>query len=151
MRLVKTVAELRGLTAKFRRDGKTVGFVPTMGFLHIGHLTLVARAKAENDVTVVSIFVNPLQFGANEDLARYPRDLARDSALLEEAGVDILFAPEVTEMYPRPMQTVVDVPPGSLVDDGPVTSTVRSQLPWRRHEARRTPVSTQWLQAQRPQ
>ncbi|KVK55458.1 pantoate--beta-alanine ligase [Agrobacterium deltaense] len=110
MRLVKTVAELRGLTATFRRDGKTVGFVPTMGFLHIGHLTLVAKAKAENDVTVVSIFVNPLQFGANEDLARYPRDLARDSALLEEAGVDILFAPEVTEMYPRPMQTVVDVP-----------------------------------------
>ncbi|MBG0511818.1 pantoate--beta-alanine ligase [Agrobacterium sp. MOPV5] len=110
MQLVKTVAELRGLTTTFRRDGKTVGFVPTMGFLHIGHLTLVARAKAENDVTVVSIFVNPLQFGANEDLARYPRDLARDSALLEEAGVDIVFAPEVTEMYPRPMQTVVDVP-----------------------------------------
>ncbi len=110
MRLVKTVAELRDATAAFRRDGKTVGFVPTMGFLHIGHLTLVERAKADNDVTVVSIFVNPLQFAANEDLARYPRDLARDSALLEEAGVDILFAPAVTEMYPRPMLTVVDVP-----------------------------------------
>lgn len=110
MRLVKTVAELRDATAAFRRDGKTVGFVPTMGFLHIGHLTLVERAKADNDVTVVSIFVNPLQFAANEDLARYPRDLARDSALLEEAGVDILFAPTVTEMYPRPMLTVVDVP-----------------------------------------
>ncbi|PYG58981.1 pantoate--beta-alanine ligase [Rhizobium sp. UGM030330-04] len=110
MRLVKTVAELRGAIAAFRREGKTVGFVPTMGFLHIGHLTLVAQAKAENDVTVVSIFVNPLQFGANEDLARYPRDLARDSTLLEEAGVDILFAPEVAEMYPRPMSTVVDVP-----------------------------------------
>lgn len=110
MRLVKTVAELRDAISAFRREGKSVGFVPTMGFLHIGHLTLVAKAKAENDVTVVSIFVNPLQFGANEDLARYPRDLARDSALLEEAGVDILFAPEVTEMYPRPMSTVVDVP-----------------------------------------
>jgi len=110
MRLVKTVAELRDAIAVFRSAGKTVGFVPTMGFLHIGHLTLVSRAKAENDVTVVSIFVNPLQFGANEDLARYPRDLARDSALLEEAGVDILFAPEVSEMYPRPMSTVVDVP-----------------------------------------
>ncbi|MCR6725831.1 pantoate--beta-alanine ligase [Agrobacterium fabrum] len=110
MRLVKTVAELRDAIAAFRRAGKTIGFVPTMGFLHIGHLTLVARAKAENDATVVSIFVNPLQFGANEDLARYPRDLARDSALLQEAGVDILFAPDVTEMYPRPMQTVVDVP-----------------------------------------
>ncbi|KDR91110.1 pantoate--beta-alanine ligase, partial [Agrobacterium tumefaciens] len=110
MQLVKTVAELRDATAAFRRAGKTIGFVPTMGFLHIGHLTLVAQSKAENDVTVVSIFVNPLQFGANEDLARYPRDLARDSALLEEAGIDILFAPEVSEMYPRPMQTVVDVP-----------------------------------------
>lgn len=110
MQLVKTVAELRDATAAFRRAGKTIGFVPTMGFLHIGHLTLVAQAKAENGVTVVSIFVNPLQFGANEDLARYPRDLARDSALLEEADVDILFAPEVSEMYPRPMQTVVDVP-----------------------------------------
>lgn len=110
MQLVKTVAELRDATAAFRRAGKTIGFVPTMGFLHIGHLTLVAQAKAENGVTVVSIFVNPLQFGANEDLARYPRDLARDSALLEEADVDILFAPDVSEMYPRPMQTVVDVP-----------------------------------------
>ena len=72
MQLVKTVAELRDATATFRRAGKTIGFVPTMGFLHIGHLTLVAQSKAENDVTVVSIFVNPLQFGANEDLARYP-------------------------------------------------------------------------------
>lgn len=81
-----------------------------MGFLHIGHMTLVAHAQAENDATVVSIFVNPLQFGANEDLARYPRDLDRDSSMLEAAGVDILFAPDVSEMYPRPMQTVVDVP-----------------------------------------
>ncbi|MDS7594665.1 pantoate--beta-alanine ligase [Agrobacterium tumefaciens] len=110
MRLVKTVAELREHIAAFRRDGKRVGFVPTMGFLHIGHMTLVANARAENDVTVVSIFVNPLQFGANEDLARYPRDLDRDSAMLQAAGVDILFAPDTSEMYPRPMLTVVDVP-----------------------------------------
>jgi pantoate--beta-alanine ligase len=81
-----------------------------MGFLHIGHMELVSRAQAENDVTMVSIFVNPLQFGANEDLARYPRDLERDSKLLENAGVDFLFAPEVTDMYPRPMLTIVDVP-----------------------------------------
>ncbi|WP_296072959.1 pantoate--beta-alanine ligase [uncultured Agrobacterium sp.] len=110
MQLVTTVAELRDATAALRRVGKTIGFVPTMGFLHIGHLTLVAKAKAENDATVTSIFVNPLQFGANEDLGRYPRNLERDRELLERAGVDILFAPDVSEMYPRPMATVVDVP-----------------------------------------
>ncbi|OWW04813.1 pantoate--beta-alanine ligase [Rhizobium sp. R72] len=110
MRIVSTMAELRAQLGANRRDGKTIGFVPTMGFLHVGHLELVSRARAENDVCVVSIFVNPLQFGANEDLSKYPRDLARDSAMLGAAGVDILFAPEVGEMYPRPMLTVVDVP-----------------------------------------
>lgn len=110
MHIIKTIAELREAVAGLRRQGKNIGFVPTMGYLHVGHLTLVSRARAENEATVVSIFVNPLQFGPNEDLARYPRDLARDSALLTEAGVDILFAPEVEDMYPRPMQTVVDVP-----------------------------------------
>jgi pantoate--beta-alanine ligase len=93
-----------------RRGGKRIGLVPTMGYLHEGHMTLVARAKAENDVVVTSIFVNPLQFGAGEDLTKYPRDLARDSAMLEAAGVDFIFAPGVTDMYPRPMETVVDVP-----------------------------------------
>jgi pantoate--beta-alanine ligase len=93
-----------------RRDGKRIGLVPTMGYLHEGHMTLVARAKAENDVVAASIFVNPLQFGANEDLAKYPRDLARDSAMLEAAGVDFIFAPGVADMYPHPMETVVDVP-----------------------------------------
>ncbi len=110
METVTTIADLRERLAAHRRAGRSIGFVPTMGYLHQGHLTLVNRAKAENAVTVVSIFVNPLQFGANEDLAKYPRDLERDSALLEEAGVDFLFAPGVTDMYPHPMQTVVDVP-----------------------------------------
>jgi len=110
MRVVRTIAELRDRLSASRRDGKAIGFVPTMGFLHIGHMELVARARSENEVSVVSIFVNPLQFGANEDLGKYPRDLARDSAMLEAAGVDILFAPEVSEMYPRPMLTLVDVP-----------------------------------------
>lgn len=110
MRIIKSMADLRDHLATFRRDGRTIGLVPTMGFLHIGHMELVSRAKAQNDVTVVSIFVNPLQFGANEDLARYPRDLERDAALLKGAGVDVLFAPDVGDMYPRPMLTVVDVP-----------------------------------------
>ncbi len=110
MQTVKTIADLRAGLATARAGGKRIGFVPTMGYLHKGHLELVARARAENEISVVSIFVNPLQFGANEDLAAYPRDLARDSQLLEEAGVDFLFAPEVADMYPRPMETVVDVP-----------------------------------------
>ncbi|MBB4166399.1 pantoate--beta-alanine ligase [Rhizobium sp. BK538] len=110
MRVVRTIAELRDRLSASRRDGKAIGFVPTMGFLHIGHMELVARARSQNEVSVVSIFVNPLQFGANEDLGKYPRDLARDSAMLEAAGVDILFAPEESEMYPRPMLTLVDVP-----------------------------------------
>ncbi|EJL49735.1 pantoate--beta-alanine ligase [Rhizobium sp. CF122] len=117
MRVVRTIAELRDRLSASRRDGKAIGFVPTMGFLHIGHMELVARARSENEVSVVSIFVNPLQFGANEDLGKYPRDLARDSAMLEAAGVDILFAPEVSEMYPRPMLTLVDVPAlGNLLE-----------------------------------
>lgn len=110
MQTITTISAMREHLRPFRRDGKRIGLVPTMGYLHEGHMTLVARARAENDVVATSIFVNPLQFGANEDLAKYPRDLARDSAMLEAAGVDFLFAPGVADMYPRPMETVVDVP-----------------------------------------
>ncbi|MGC0052288.1 pantoate--beta-alanine ligase [Brucella pituitosa] len=110
MQIIHTIEDLRQALGAARKSGKTIGLVPTMGYLHKGHLELVRRSRAENDVTVVSIFVNPLQFGANEDLDKYPRDLERDANLLRHANVDFLFTPAVSDMYPRPMQTVVDVP-----------------------------------------
>jgi len=110
LKTITTITELRAALAEYRRAGKTVGLVPTMGYLHVGHMELVRRARGQNDVVVASIFVNPLQFGPNEDLSKYPRDLARDQAMLEEGGVDFLFSPGVSDMYPRPMETVVDVP-----------------------------------------
>ena len=110
MQTFTTIADLRAALAPHRLDGRTIGLVPTMGYLHVGHMALARRALAENDIVVATIFVNPLQFGANEDLARYPRDLARDQTMLEAEGVHYLFAPGIADMYPRPMETVVDVP-----------------------------------------
>ncbi|MDB5526438.1 MAG: pantoate--beta-alanine ligase [Rhizobium sp.] len=110
MLIVSTIAAMREHLRILQRAGKSIGLVPTLGYLHEGHMALVARARAENDVVVTSIFVNPLQFGANEDLAKYPRDMPRDSAMLEAGGVDFVFAPGVPDMYPRPMEAVVDVP-----------------------------------------
>ncbi|HLW17117.1 MAG TPA: pantoate--beta-alanine ligase [Actinomycetota bacterium] len=101
MRLLTRIADVQRALDKEREAGRRVGFVPTMGFLHAGHGSLMHRARAENDIVVVSIFVNPLQFGANEDLAAYPRDLDSDLSLCESEGVDIVFNPDVTEMYPE--------------------------------------------------
>lgn len=103
MKIIKTIRELRTELALQKEAGKTVGFVPTMGYLHEGHLTLIKNARQENDLVVLSIFVNPIQFGPKEDLAAYPRDFERDCALAECEQVDLLFYPSVKEMYPNPL------------------------------------------------
>lgn len=100
MTTIVGIAALRARLDAERASGRTVGFVPTMGYLHAGHASLMARARGETDVVIVSIFVNPLQFAPSEDLAAYPRDLAADTALAEAEGVDVLFVPTETEMYP---------------------------------------------------
>lgn len=109
MKVVTTKSELRTSLQSFRTTEKTIGFIPTMGFLHEGHLSLVKQAKQDCDIVVMSIFVNPLQFGPNEDLDRYPRDFQRDCELAKEAGVDYLFHPDVKEMYPSQPLTFVRV------------------------------------------
>lgn len=114
MRLITTVAELRQTRAEWRRRG-CVGLIPTMGYLHAGHLSHAHAARAENDIVVASVFVNPTQFGPNEDLARYPRDLPRDTALLASANVDAIFAPAPEEMYPPGFATWVE-PSGPLTE-----------------------------------
>jgi pantoate--beta-alanine ligase len=110
MDVITNIAVLRTKLAPHARAGRRIGLVPTMGYLHAGHMELVRRAREENDIVVTSIFVNPLQFGAGEDLAKYPRDLPRDSEMLRAAKVDYVFAPGPADMYPRPMEAIVDVP-----------------------------------------
>ncbi|MGG1399476.1 pantoate--beta-alanine ligase [Bacillus salipaludis] len=101
MRVIPAVKEMQAEVLNQKAQGKSIGFVPTMGFLHEGHLSLIKKAREENDLVVLSIFVNPLQFGPNEDFATYPRDFERDLALAESEGVDFLFYPSVEEMYPN--------------------------------------------------
>ncbi|MBI2710835.1 MAG: pantoate--beta-alanine ligase [Actinobacteria bacterium] len=109
MRTVRVIAEARAEIDRARSAGAGVGLVPTMGFLHAGHVSLMERAASEADFVVATIFVNPLQFGPAEDLAAYPRDLETDTARCEGAGVDLLLVPGVEEMYPGPMRTAVTV------------------------------------------
>jgi pantoate--beta-alanine ligase len=109
---VRTITDIRQMQQwadDTRAHGRRIGLVPTMGYLHAGHLSLVALARQHSDVAVASIFVNPMQFGPNEDLDRYPRDIRRDGRLLTEAGADILFLPDPAAMYPEAFQTTVKV------------------------------------------
>ena len=109
MKIVGTVKEVREQVKEWKKQGLTVGFVPTMGYLHEGHKSLMDAARKGNDKVVVSIFVNPMQFGPTEDLATYPRDLDHDAALCESAGVDLIFHPEAEEMYEKDFCSFVDM------------------------------------------
>ena len=118
MELIHAIKELREAMQQAVAAGKTVGLVPTMGALHAGHASLVARSVRENDVTVVSVFVNPTQFNDKEDLARYPRTLEADCALLESLGATVVFAPSVEEIYPEPDTRVFSFAPLDTVMEG---------------------------------
>lgn len=109
MKIVSTIAELKAALKATRKQKRSVGFVPTMGALHEGHVALLAQAVAENDVTVLSIFVNPTQFAPNEDYSRYPRTFDEDCLRAQQAGVDIVFAPAPEEIYPAGWSTYIDV------------------------------------------
>lgn len=118
MKIIEKVNELRQAVAACRREEKSIGLVPTMGALHGGHRSLVERARRENDVVIVSVFLNPTQFNNKEDLRTYPRTAEADAAMLEECGVDIAFMPTVEEIYPEPDTRVFDLGPVSQVMEG---------------------------------
>lgn len=109
MKVVSTIEDVRAQVKAWKKEGCTIGYVPTMGYLHEGHASLMERARKENDKVVVSIFVNPMQFGPTEDLASYPRDLEKDSILCEKMGVDLIFHPEPEEMYHEGFSSFVDM------------------------------------------
>lgn len=109
MKVIKTIQEMKDLSSKARKAGNLIAFVPTMGYFHEGHLSLMREGRRRGDLLVVSLFVNPTQFGPNEDFQHYPRDFERDRKMAEEVGVDVLFAPEIEEMYPPDHQTLVRV------------------------------------------
>ena len=118
MKVVKTVADLRAQIAAFKSANKSIGLVPTMGALHQGHASLVSRSVKENDVTVVSVFVNPTQFNDKNDLANYPRTLEADCQLLENLGANVVFAPTAEEIYPEPDTRRFSYPPTDTVMEG---------------------------------
>jgi pantoate--beta-alanine ligase len=109
MQIIETIYEMQQKVISLKKQSLQIGFVPTMGYLHEGHLSLIKKSKSENDITVISIFVNPLQFGPKEDLSTYPRDFERDYQLAMNEGVDFLFYPSVSEMYPTEPSVLVTV------------------------------------------
>jgi len=109
LRIIASVSQMQAEAEAWRRAGKIIGFVPTMGYFHEGHLALMRQARERADVVVVSLFVNPTQFGANEDLSHYPRDFERDRAITESVGVDVIFFPEATTIYPPGYQTTINL------------------------------------------
>lgn len=109
MKVIESISELKKIIKIQKDSGKSIGLVPTMGYLHDGHISLVKASKQDNDFTIISIFVNPTQFGPNEDFDKYPRNLNEDSKKAESAGVDLIFAPSVSEMYPKGFNTYVEV------------------------------------------
>jgi pantoate--beta-alanine ligase len=115
LNVIASLSEMTKRRSLFN-PAQTIGFVPTMGYLHKGHLSLVKKAREENDIVIVSIFVNPTQFGPKEDLSRYPRDLERDFGLLEELGADVIFTPSAADIYPKDFQTYID-PVGPPVNE----------------------------------
>ena len=118
MKVIRTVSELTDQLGRLRQKGQTIGLVPTMGALHAGHLSLMTRARAENDVVVASVFVNPTQFNNPDDLRTYPRTEEADCRLLDQAGVDFAFIPSVEEIYPEPDTRVFDLGPVAEVMEG---------------------------------
>ena len=114
MRIIRSVSEMQQTSLALRREGKRIAFVPTMGFLHEGHASLLREGRTRGDVLVLSIFVNPIQFGPGEDLERYPRNLEGDCAIADASGVDIVFTPTAAEMYPAGFQTAIRVKELSL-------------------------------------
>ncbi len=109
MKIITSINEMQTTARSLKQEGKTIAFVPTMGFLHEGHASLLREGRKRGDILVLSLFVNPIQFGKNEDLDRYPRDAERDCRLASECGVDIIFTPDAAEMYPQGFQTSISV------------------------------------------
>lgn len=109
MQIINKISDMRDFVSEAKKKGSTIGLVPTMGYLHEGHLSLIRRAAADNSIVVTSIFVNPIQFGPSEDFDSYPRDMKRDSILAEQAWCDVIFAPSAADMYPSGFKTYVEV------------------------------------------
>src|SRR3972149_2191186 len=118
MKMISSIGEMQRTAEEFRLSGKRIGVVPTMGYLHDGHLSLIQAAREKSDIVIVTVFVNPTQFSPTEDFERYPRDLERDRSVAEGAGCDILFTPEPSEMYPERYLTYVEVAELSEILEG---------------------------------